>query len=78
MIQIVPAAQAPAVMAAMRERSASKNEAIQAAAAAIMDDVKKRGWAAVEEYSVKFDGKPPARSRGRSWRRPIGPAPPPW
>ena len=59
MIQIVPAAQAPAVMAAMRERSASKNEAIQAAAAAIMDDVKKRGWAAVEEYSVKFDGKAP-------------------
>ena len=59
MIQIVPAAQAPAVMAAMRERSASKNEAIQAAAAAIMDDVKKRGWAAVEEYSLRFDKAAP-------------------
>ena len=59
MIQIVPAVQAPAVMAAMRERSASKNEAIQAAAAAIMDDVKKRGWAAVEEYSLRFDKAAP-------------------
>ena len=76
MIQIVPEAQAPAVIAAMRARSAEKNGAIQAAAAAILKDVQERGWAAVEEYSLKFDGKAPYEIPGEELEAAYAACPP--
>jgi histidinol dehydrogenase len=43
----------------MRSRAAAANESINQSAAAIMADVKARGYAAVEEYSLKFDHAAP-------------------
>ncbi len=47
------------VMAAMRSRAAAANAEITRAVAAIMEDVKERGLPAVEEYSLRFDGRAP-------------------
>lgn len=61
MIQIVKAdgVQERAVIAAMRARAASANADIELAVSAVMQDVKEKGLAAVEDYSRRFDGKMP-------------------
>ena len=61
MIQIVRAdgSAEQAVIAGMKARSAAKNADIQRAAAAILEDVRQRGYAAVEEYSLRFDKAAP-------------------
>ena len=61
MIQIVQAdgAAEQAVIAGMKARSAAKNAEIQQSAAAILEDVRVRGYAAVEEYSLRFDKSKP-------------------
>ena len=46
-------------IAAMRARSAQKNADIEAAAAAVMRDVKEGGFAAVSRYSLQFDHREP-------------------
>lgn len=46
-------------IAAMRARSAQKNADIEAAAAAVMRDVKEVGFAAVSRYSLQFDRREP-------------------
>ena len=46
-------------IASMRSRAAAANESINQAAAAIMADVKARGYEAVREYSLKFDKAEP-------------------
>ena len=43
----------------MRQRAAATNASIQASAAAIMEDVRRRGYEAVREYSLKFDHAEP-------------------
>lgn len=43
----------------MRIRAAQTGAEIQRSVAAILADVQARGYEAVEEYSVKFDGNPP-------------------
>ena len=43
----------------MRSRAAAANAEITRAVAAIMEDVKERGLPAVEEYSLRFDGRAP-------------------
>ena len=61
MIQIVTAdgAQEKALIADLRSRSAAVGEEITRSAAAIMEDVRRRGDEAVEEYSLKFDKAAP-------------------
>ncbi len=61
MIQIVTAdgAAEGAVIRAMRARAAQANQAIDAAAAEIMETVKRRGYEAVREYSLRFDKAEP-------------------
>ena len=61
MIQIVKAdgVQERAVIAAMRARAASANAEIELAVSAVMQNVKEKGLAAVEDYSRRFDGKMP-------------------
>ncbi len=61
MIQIVTAdgVQEKALIADLRSRSAAVGEEITRSAAAIMDDVRRRGYEAVEEYSLKFDKAAP-------------------
>jgi len=44
---------------AMRSRAAETGEEINRAVAAIMDDVRRRGYEAVREYSLKFDKNEP-------------------
>ena len=44
---------------AMRARAAQTGEEINRAAAAIMEDVRRRGYEAVREYSLKFDKNEP-------------------
>lgn len=44
---------------AMRARASQTGEEISRAAAAIMDDVRRRGYEAVREYSLKFDKSEP-------------------
>ena len=46
-------------LASMRSRAAQTGAEIQRSVAAIMEDVRARGYEAVEEYSVKFDQNPP-------------------
>ncbi len=61
MIQIVTAdgrAEREA-LAAMRARASAAGADIEAAVSAIMNDVKQRGFAAVEEYARRFDGVAP-------------------
>lgn len=53
------AAGAAELVSALRARTEEQNEKITAAAAAIMDDVRRRGFDAVSEYSVRFDGSEP-------------------
>ncbi len=53
------AAGAAALVASLRARNDEQNEKITAAAAAIMEDVRVRGFEAVREYSVRFDGAEP-------------------
>lgn len=48
-----------AVIEAMRERAASANQAIEAAVKAIMEDVRKEGYPAVERYTLQFDHQAP-------------------
>ncbi len=48
-----------AVIAAMRKRAASANEAIEVAVQAIMENVREEGFAAVERYTRQFDHKVP-------------------
>lgn len=48
-----------AVIAAMRERAASANEAIETTVKAIMEDVRREGFSAVERYTLQFDHKAP-------------------
>lgn len=61
MIQIVKAdgVQERAVIAAMRARAASANAEIELAVSAVMQNIKEKGLAAVEDYSRRFDGKMP-------------------
>ena len=61
MIQIVKAdgAAEKVVMAAMKARAAQANQAIDAAVAEILNTVKEKGFAAVEEYSLRFDKAAP-------------------
>ena len=61
MIQIVKAdgTAEKAVMAAMKARAAQANQAIDAAAAEIMETVREKGFAAVREYSLRFDKAEP-------------------
>lgn len=47
------------LMASMRERAAGVSAEIEAAASDIMKNVKEKGFAAVEEYSLRFDGAAP-------------------
>ena len=46
-------------LAAMRARAAQKNADIERAVAAVMQDVKENGYAAVEKYSLQFDRTAP-------------------
>ncbi len=46
-------------LTSMRARAAETGAEIRRSVAAILADVRERGYAAVEEYSVKFDGNPP-------------------
>lgn len=55
MIKIIPDAECDRQLSAMRLRSAQKNADIDRAVAEIMDDVKQNGFAAVKEYSLRFD-----------------------
>ena len=61
MIQIVKAdgAAERAVMDAMKARAAQANQAIDAAAAEIMETVKEKGFEAVRDYSLRFDKAEP-------------------
>ena len=61
MIQIVRAdgAAERAVMEAMKARAAQANQTIDAAVAEIMSTVKEKGFAAVEDYSLRFDKAAP-------------------
>ena len=61
MIQIITAdgVQEKALIADLRSRSAAVGEEITRSAAAIMEDVRRRGYEAVEEYSLKFDKAAP-------------------
>ncbi len=61
MIQIVKAdgTAEKAVMAAMKARAAQANQAIDAAAAEIMETVREKDFAAVREYSLRFDKAEP-------------------
>lgn len=61
MIQIVKAdgAAERAVMDAMKARAAQANQAIDAAAAEIMETVKEKGFKAVRDYSLRFDKAEP-------------------
>ena len=61
MIQIVKAdgCAETAVLAAMRARAAQANQAIDAAAAEIMETVREKGFGAVREYSLRFDKAEP-------------------
>jgi histidinol dehydrogenase len=61
MIEIVTAdgVQEKKQIASMRARAAAANEKIDQAVAAILADVKERGYEAVEEYSLKFDHAAP-------------------
>ncbi len=43
----------------MRRRAAETGEGIQATAAAVLRDVRENGYAAVEKYSMQFDGAAP-------------------
>lgn len=61
MIQIVKAdgCAEEAVLASMRARAAQANQAIDAAAAEIMETVREKGFGAVREYSLRFDKAEP-------------------
>ena len=61
MIQIVKAdgSAEDAVLAAMRARAAQANQAIDAAAAEIMETVREKGFEAVRDYSLRFDKAEP-------------------
>lgn len=63
MIQIVKAdgAAERAVMDAMKARAAQANQAIDAAAAEIMETVKEKGFEAVRDYSLRFDKAEPRK-----------------
>ena len=61
MIQIVKAdgAAEKAVISAMKARAAQANQAIDAAAAEIMETVREKGFGAVRDYSLRFDKAEP-------------------
>ena len=61
MIQIVTAngTAEREVISAMRARAASANAAIDRAAAEILEQVQENGFAAVRDYSVRFDKAEP-------------------
>ena len=61
MIQIVKAdgRAEQALIASLKARAAAVNEDITRAVSAIMEDVARRGYEAVEEYSLKFDHAAP-------------------
>ena len=59
MIKIIAQRECAAQLSAMRQRSAQKNADIDRAVAEIMDNVKRNGFAAVEEYSLRFDKNAP-------------------
>lgn len=46
-------------IASMRTRAAEVGADIECAVANVMENVKEKGFAAVEEYSIRFDGKAP-------------------
>ena len=58
-LKIIPYKEAPARLAAMRQRAAEANREIAAAAEAILADIRARGWEAVREYSLRFDKAEP-------------------
>lgn len=55
MIKIIEDKDCGRQLIAMRERSAQRNADIERSVAEIMDDVKQKGFAAVKEYSLRFD-----------------------
>ena len=55
MIRIIEHNDCQQQLKTMRERSAQKNADIERAVAEIMDNVKQNGFAAVKEYSLRFD-----------------------
>lgn len=59
MIPIVKADGAAALLENLRSRAAEANEGIVKTAAAVLADVKARGYEAVREYSLKFDHAEP-------------------
>lgn len=59
MIPIVKADGAAALLENLRSRAAEANEGIVKTAAAVLADVKARGYEAVREYSLKFDHTEP-------------------
>ena len=63
MIQIVKAdgAAEKAVISAMKARAAQANQAIDAAAAEIMETVREKGFEAVRDYSLRFDKAEPRK-----------------
>ena len=66
MIQIVKAdgSAEQAVIGAMRARAAQASQAIDAAAAEIMENVREKGFEAVREYSLRFDKAEPREIGG--------------
>ena len=59
MIPIVKADGAAALLENLRSRAAEANEGIVKTAAAVLADVRERGYEAVREYSLKFDHAEP-------------------
>ncbi|MCI6909566.1 MAG: histidinol dehydrogenase [Eubacteriales bacterium] len=59
LLKVIPAAEAPQVLSAMRERAAETNAEIAAAAEKILRDVRKNGFDAVKSYSERFDHAEP-------------------
>ncbi|MGN1073887.1 MAG: histidinol dehydrogenase [Eubacteriales bacterium] len=59
LLKVIPAAEAPQVLSAMRERAAETNAEIAAAAETILRDVRKNGFDAVKSYSERFDHAEP-------------------
>ena len=74
MIQIVKAdgAAEKAVMAAMKARAAQANQAIDAAAAEIMETVREKGFEAGREYSLRFDKAEPREITGEELQAAYG------
>jgi len=65
-----------AQLRSMRSRAAQTGEEINRAAAAIMDDVRRRGFEAVREYSLQFDKNEPRELTARELENAANRVPP--